>query len=94
MTKAAGPCGNSFLCPLCGGGTTVTDTRPNRSINAVRRRRACLEAICGHRFTTMEVAYTVTTGVDPARKNAVLRRLEDLRAAIKRYIPTAEWDEL
>lgn len=39
-------------CPLCGGGTRVTDTRLTEQGQVVRRRRQCSK--CKHRFTTYE----------------------------------------
>jgi transcriptional regulator NrdR family protein len=38
-------------CPLCGGGTTVCDSRPE--IDCVNRKRRCLS--CDHRFATIEL---------------------------------------
>lgn len=47
----------NFPCPACGGAMQVKDSRPTHfhGENAIRRRRACRAAICGHRITTMEI---------------------------------------
>lgn len=45
--------GLNFKCPICQGGTGVTDSRP--SGEAIRRRRKCYS--CGHRLTTMEIPH-------------------------------------
>lgn len=46
--------GGAYLaCPVCGGDTTVKDSRPWSNNGAIRRRRACLNH--NHRFTTVEI---------------------------------------
>ena len=40
-------------CPKCGGPTGVLDTR--MSGEETRRRRECQSAMCGHRYTTLEI---------------------------------------
>lgn len=40
-------------CPVCGGQSTVKDSRLSKAVdNAIRRRRECLG--CGYRFSTLE----------------------------------------
>jgi len=42
-------------CPKCGHeDSKVLDTRAGRENRSIRRRRQCLAADCGHRFTTLE----------------------------------------
>lgn len=64
-------------CPLCGGDTKVTDTRPTEA--SLRRRRCCL--VCAHRYTTYEVV-----SADDAKDGALVmfskRRLTSLRHAL------------
>lgn len=38
-------------CPICGGGTSVADSRRKKGL-VYRRRRCC---VCGNRFSTYEV---------------------------------------
>lgn len=40
-----------MTCPICGGETKITNSRPK--CDHARRRRECLE--CGHRFSTIEL---------------------------------------
>jgi len=61
-------------CGLCGGKSTVTDTRPWRG--SIRRRRKCLG--CDYRWTTIEV---------PAD---LAERLPDLAAALTRLSHEAD----
>jgi hypothetical protein len=56
----------SFLCPLCGGGTGVSDSRP--FANGIRRRRYCVQ--CGERLST----YEHVVGSDPRREQKILLR--------------------
>lgn len=44
-------------CPMCGGGTSVTDSRPVEGGKMIRRRRQCME--CQHRITTFERALSM-----------------------------------
>ncbi len=44
-----------MTCPVCGGKTCITNSRPSYDI--VRRRRECHD--CGHRFTTQEIEVDV-----------------------------------
>lgn len=41
------------VCPDCQSDSSVTETR--RNYGSLRRRRACLSAACGRRFTTLEM---------------------------------------
>lgn len=41
-------------CPSCGGRTRTLESRKAEGGAAVRRRRECLSADCGRRFTTFE----------------------------------------
>ena len=41
-------------CQLCGADSAVRDSRP--SPTGIRRRRQCLNAACGHRWFTYELA--------------------------------------
>lgn len=55
--------GETFVCPNCGGKTTVTDSRAGRtsialSGSVVRRRRKCLNSECGFRMSTYEIGET------------------------------------
>jgi transcriptional repressor NrdR len=43
-----------MVCIYCGGGTKVTNSRPQKRMNAIWRRRQCLR--CGAIFTTTEAA--------------------------------------
>lgn len=43
-----------IVCPVCGGKTQVTETRPIGA--SVRRRRCCMTVKCPGRVTTVEVA--------------------------------------
>lgn len=43
--------GGAFLCPSCGEGTRVTDSRPTS--HGIRRRRIC--TACRRRVSTLEV---------------------------------------
>ena len=43
-----------MVCVYCGGATQVTNSRPQRRLNQVWRRRACTR--CGAVFTTNEAA--------------------------------------
>ena len=38
-------------CPLCGGGTTVYDSRPE--VDCINRKRRCLS--CNYKFCTIEI---------------------------------------
>ena len=40
-----------MTCPVCGGKTTVVDSRPSE--DSVWRRRECQE--CSYRFNTIEI---------------------------------------
>lgn len=42
----------SIVCPVCGGETTVIETRTNHEKTVIRRRRECLQ--CLSRFRTKE----------------------------------------
>lgn len=61
-------------CPLCGGKSGVTDTRPWHS--SIRRRRKCFA--CDYRWTTIEV---------PAH---LADRLPEIQASLKRLAGEAE----
>lgn len=76
--NAQGP-GLNFKCPACGGGTGVTDSRPNG--DGIRRRRKCY--VCSHRFTTMEIPHDLAAllDVEAQRKQAV----EDLNMMIASF---------
>lgn len=43
---------DALLCGFCGGTTSVSDSRPARGVDGIRRRRRCNN--CGERFTTVE----------------------------------------
>lgn len=49
-------------CPLCCGGSLVTDSRVRGS--AKHRRRVCRE--CGHRWSTVETMATAERGAGDA----------------------------
>lgn len=58
-----------MVCIYCGDETHVTNSRPQRRINAVWRRRRCVD--CGAEFTTTEnVSYDTVWRVN-ARSGAV-----------------------
>lgn len=54
MTPAVAAEVGGLLCPKCGGGSRVTDSRPSTH-NTIRRRRTCVVSPCHHRFTTFEI---------------------------------------
>ena len=83
---------NSFPCPACGGKMSVIDSRPSRSLKAIRRRRKC--DACGEKLTTMEMVYAPGVGPDNNRKQVVMKALNALHEAVKAYIPSGEWDEI
>lgn len=70
--------GSSFLCPACGGGSSVKDSRP--SGGGIRRRRVCLA--CSHRWSTWE---TVMASFDLSQSVRALRTaIETAEAALGR----------
>lgn len=55
-------------CPICGGDTTVIDSRPK--VDSVGRRRKCLK--CSYRFSTLEIEaerYTTKKKIDTELEN-------------------------
>lgn len=71
-------------CPECGAESGVSETRETAS--GLRRRRKC-EA--GHRFTTYEVLGVDPTSMRDGRAIVVsTSKLEELKAAIDRLVPT------
>lgn len=52
--------GGSFFCLKCKSRTGVVDSRAALDRTAVRRRRKCL--VCGHRFSTVEIAVSLESG--------------------------------
>ena len=80
-------------CPFCGyPDTKVTDSRPNETQTAIRRRRMCLS--CGKRFTTYEKAETIPLIVikkDNNREPYNREKIEKgiLSACYKRPVSTA-----
>lgn len=59
MTTESGT--THIVCPKCGGPTIVSDSRASGE-QCIRRRRACVEAVCRHRFSTYEIV--VESGLD------------------------------
>jgi len=55
---------SSFVCPACHELATIVDVRPNGTGGefTVRRRYACNEAECGHRWTTGERTEDLSRG--------------------------------
>ena len=82
------------LCIECLGPTTVTDSRPMKKLNGVKRRRACLTCKC--RFTTYEFAG------DVIRENATLagainhiqKALNSLTQQVIKSRDIEKWGEL
>ena len=63
-----------MTCPVCGSGNQYcVDSRPLQG-NRIRRRRAC--RVCGHRWTTGEMAENAVTGPGDQKKT-----IQALRAA-------------
>lgn len=85
-------------CPFCGNpDTKVTDSRPNESQTAIRRRRMCL--CCEKRFTTYEKAETIPLIVikkDNNREPYNREKIEKgiLSACYKRPVSTARIEQL
>lgn len=76
--------GGPFGCPKCGHGfSSVLDSRPNETRDAIRRRRECLG--CEHRWSTLEVFITdrgsIETLLGAARQE---QNLKDLLTRIER----------
>lgn len=79
---------DGISCPICGGKTTVKDSRPGAE-NTIRRRRYCMKSGCGERFTTYEIL-GATIGIGrgrlalaediPARLQAVEESLSKIKA--------------
>lgn len=64
---------SGVVCPVCGGGTIVIDSRPRNG--GMQRRRACDSRACGHRFTTREViGLAADIGDDAVGEAAALLR--------------------
>lgn len=64
------------MCPVCGKGSTVRDSRPSKyvGITARKRRRMCVA--CNFKFTTYEVpAYFL---VNLLKDRMELHRLQDV----------------
>lgn len=85
-------------CPFCGyPDTKVTDSRPNETQTAIRRRRMCLS--CGKRFTTYEKAETIPLIVikkDNNREPYNREKIEKgiLSACYKRPVSTARIEKV
>ena len=62
---------DALACGTCGGATIVTDSRPHRGMDGIRRRRACTD--CGLRFTTIELR------ADDSFKHIIEGELKSLR---------------
>ena len=65
-----------MVCVYCGGATQVTNSRPQRRLNQVWRRRACTK--CGAVFTTNEAADLSTSLVVRGNAGAVRPFSRDL----------------
>ena len=80
-------------CPFCGHSKDkVVDSRESREGRAIRRRRECLSADCGRRFTTYERVEDVPIMVikkDGRRERFDRKKLLDglLKACEKRTVP-------
>jgi transcriptional repressor NrdR len=59
-----------MICPRCKADTKVFDSRPEADGTTIRRRRTCVAADCGHRFTTWE------STLDPTKARARKRRAQ------------------
>ncbi len=69
--------GEGLSCPLCGASTRVVETRRGAAKYTgwqqyLRRRRECMSALCGRRFSTQEVIVDGTKGV-PLPERVTLR---------------------
>lgn len=72
----------SIFCPVCGGETSVTETRSYDG--QIRRRRRCDAPGCGGRITTIEMAvYGTRRGVKLVGDTIMIKRalLDNLRTA-------------
>lgn len=69
-----------IVCPKCGGPTLVRDSRGSGE-QCIRRRQACMESVCRHRFSTYEVV--VESWIDVPLALSVIGELgERLLAAV------------
>jgi transcriptional regulator NrdR family protein len=52
-------------CPVCDSKTRVIESEPSGPRGEVRRRRACMNQPCGHRFSTLEILIKGHTPINP-----------------------------
>lgn len=55
---------NVIACPICGGETSVSETRATFGATCLRRRRRCVKLACTGRITTIEVPVPHTFGIN------------------------------
>lgn len=79
----------SFVCPQCGSGTGVVDSRTGTA-GTVRRRRVCGGAE-QHRFTTYELAINgVPPALGPDQVGALIEAIDILLAPVLAAVARAK----
>jgi len=80
MNKKVGDNSSGFPCRYCGGPTMCKDSRPNKGVVPVRRRRwLCRD--CGGRFTTFESVIK-----EPNKKNIDIDKLQNALAVLAKHV--------
>lgn len=79
---ANAPGRTAIPCPVCGGGTGISDSRSTATpTQSIRRRRVCIG--CRHRFTTYEVTEAWLNLEAPPRMALVEAFLRDALAVLQ-----------